>query len=70
VVGSAFISFEASETVRNSTVRNRRRVAEVAGQISAGADLHALEPAADEQLDLRLDAAARRRDAGILGGGA
>jgi small-conductance mechanosensitive channel len=50
-----------SETVRNSTIRNRRRVAEVAVQIPPGADLRAavraLEPAADEVLVTQLDPA-------------
>jgi small-conductance mechanosensitive channel len=48
-----------SETVRNSTIRNERRVAEVAVQIPPGADLRAavraLEPAADEVLVTHLD---------------
>src|SRR6478752_4334067 len=50
-----------SETVRNSTIRNERRVAEVAVQIPAGADLRAavraLEPAGDEVLVTQLDPA-------------
>jgi small-conductance mechanosensitive channel len=48
-----------SETVRNSTIRNQRQVAEVAVQIPSGADLRAavraLETAADEVLVTRLD---------------
>jgi small-conductance mechanosensitive channel len=48
-----------SEAVRNSTIRNQRRVAEVAVQIPQGADLRAavraLEPAGDEVLVTQLD---------------
>jgi small-conductance mechanosensitive channel len=50
-----------SETVRNSTIRNERRVAEVDVQIPRGADLRAavraLEAAADDVVVTRLDPA-------------
>src|SRR3954454_11400401 len=50
-----------SETVRNSTIRNERRVAEVDVQISAGADLRAavqaLAESGDEVALIRLDPA-------------
>ena len=62
-----------SETVRNSTIRNQRRVAEVAVQIPPGADLRAavraLEPAGDEVLVTQLDpntvSVRRYADAGV-----